>query len=248
MSVTEEKFSQKFEAAATGPKARGAFYQEEAAEKGLALVEAKHRDMKLYWLVDPQEDRVYSAKFFAYGGKVSIGICETLSQMVKGLTLEEACSLTGEDVERALRDEPDVPAVPESKRALFDNVEVLLKTILENYPSAKGLAAASASVKENGDGRSTFKELSLAEKAWLSLSEAEQIQQLDLVLDEKVRPALMNDGGNIQVLEVVDGEKVIVQYQGACGSCGSSLGATLSFIEQALRQDVYPELQVVPNL
>ena len=58
----------------------------------------------------------------------------------------------------------------------------------------------------------------------------------------------MMDGGNIQVLEVVDGEKVMVQYQGACGSCGSSLGATLSFIESTLRKEVFPELQVVPNM
>ncbi len=68
------------------------------------------------------------------------------------------------------------------------------------------------------------------------------------MLTEKVRPALMNDGGNIQVLEIIDGERVMVQYQGACGSCGSSLGATLSFIEQTLRTNVYPELQVVPNM
>ena len=78
MSVTEEKFSEKFEAAAKSPKNRGAYYQEEATEKGMALVEAKFKDMKLYWLVDTGEDRVYSAKFFAYGGKVSVAIGETL--------------------------------------------------------------------------------------------------------------------------------------------------------------------------
>ena len=33
MPVTEEKFSEKFEAAAKSPKSRGAYYQEEAAEK-----------------------------------------------------------------------------------------------------------------------------------------------------------------------------------------------------------------------
>jgi len=40
----------------------------------------------------------------------------------------------------------------------------------------------------------------------------------------------------------------MIQYQGACGSCGSSLGATLSFMEQALRKDIYNELIVVPNM
>jgi len=249
MSVTEEKFSQKFEEAATQPRHRGAYYQEEATEKGLALAEAKFKDMKLYWLVDPQEDRVCYAKFFAYGGKVSLGICETLSALVKGLTLEEACSLTGDDVERQLRDDPEVPALPESKMGALENVGELMKLIRENYPNAKALSAASVSAKKDGPPKKrSLEEMSLVEQAWLGLSEEEQIQQIDLVLTEKVRPALMSDGGNIQVLEVVDGERVIVQYQGACGSCGSSLGATLSFIEQTLRQNIYPELQVVPNM
>ncbi len=247
MSVTEEKFSQKFDTAAGQPKHRGAFYKEEATEKGLALVEAKFKDMKLYWLVDPVEDRVYSAKFFAYGGKISLGLCETLCGMVKGLTVEEACSLTGEDIERELRDEAEVPSIPESKRSALDSIDALMKIVNENYPSAKALAAVSATVKDKGKP-TTFKELSVMEQAWLGLSEEEQIQQIDLVLTEKVRPTLMMDGGNIQVLEVVDGEKVMVQYQGACGSCGSSLGATLSFIESTLRKDIYPELQVVPNM
>ena len=65
---------------------------------------------------------------------------------------------------------------------------------------------------------------------------------------ETLRPALMQDGGNVAVQEVIDGEKVIVQYQGACGSCGSSLGATLSFMEKILRENVYNDLQVVPNV
>jgi NifU-like protein len=86
------------------------------------------------------------------------------------------------------------------------------------------------------------------EQAWLDLSKDDQIAQVNLVLDERVRPALMADGGNVQVLDVVDGEKVMIQYQGACGNCGSSLGATLSFMEQALRKDIYNELIVVPNM
>ena len=49
-------------------------------------------------------------------------------------------------------------------------------------------------------------------------------------------------------VEVVDGEKIIIQYQGACGSCGTSMGATLSFIEQSLRSSIYNELQVVPKM
>jgi len=248
MPVTEEKYSEKFEATAKSPKSRGAYYLEEATEKGMALVEAKFKDMKLYWLVDTEEDRIYSAKFFAYGGKVSVAIGETLSAMVGNLTIDEACSLLGADIERALRDDPDEPAVPESKKLAFGNVPELLKIIRENYPAAKAIAQVAAGVNKEAGKPAGIEELTLQEQAWMGLSEEEQIQQINLVLDEKIRPALMNDGGNVQVEEVVDGEKILIQYQGACGSCGSSIGATLSFIEETLRKEIYKDLQVTPTM
>ena len=236
MSVTEEKFSEKLETVAKSPKNRGAYYQEEATEKGMALVEAKFKDMKLYWLVDTEEDRIYSAKFFAYGGKVSVAIGETLSGMAQNLTLDEACSLLGADIERALRDDPDQPAVPESKKLAFGNVPELLKLVKENYPSAKAVALAAAGVNKEAGKPAGIKELNMQEQAWMGLSEEEQIEQINIVLDAKVRPALMADGGNVAVQEVIDGEKIIIQYQGACGSCSTSMGCTLSFIEEALRR------------
>ena len=248
MTVIEEKFSKKFDEAATHPKYRGAYDKSDALDKGMTLVEAKSRDTMIYLLVDRVEDRVYSAKFFAYGGKVSVAIGETLCSMIKGLTLDEACSLRGEDIEAYLRDEPEVPAAPESKQKAFANAEELLKILQREYPSAKAVAEASVSIDKKGAKATSFSELSMTEQAWFGLSKEDQITQINMVLDEKVRPALMSDGGNVQVLDVVDGEKVMIQYQGACGSCGSSLGATLSFMEQALRKDVNNGLIVVPNM
>ena len=246
MSVAEEKFSLNFEEKATAIKHRGAYYQEDASEKGMALLEAKFKDTKLYWLVDLKEDRIFSARFFAYGGKVSLVIGETLCAMVEGLTVDEACSLLKTDVEAKLRDEPEVPAVPESKMKAFDTVEELLKTAKEQYPSAKGVAIASASI-DKADFQSTT-ELNLVAQAWMGLTKDEQKEQIEIVLDEHNRPALMNDGGNVEVLDVTDGEKVLVQYQGACGSCGSSLGATLSFMESTLRKHIYNDINVVPQM
>ncbi len=246
MTVAEEKFSAVFEETAGAIKHRGAYYQEDAGEKGMALLEAKFKDTKLYWLVDVKEDRVFSARFFAYGGKISLVVGDTLCAMVEGLTVDEACSLLKTDVEARLRDAPDVPAVPESKIKAFDAVEELLKIAKEKYPAAKGAAIARAAI-DKADFQSTT-ELNLAAQAWLGLTKDEQKEQIEIVLDEHIRPALMNDGGNVQVLDVTAGEKVLVQYQGACGSCGSSLGATLSFMESTLRKHIYNELNVVPQM
>jgi NifU-like protein len=246
VSVAEEKFSAKFEETASDIKHRGAYYQEDASDKGMALLEAKFKDTKLYWLVDVKEDRIFSARFFAYGGKVSLVIGETLCKMVEGLTVEEACSLLKTDVEAQLRDEADVPSVPEPKMKAFDTIEELLKICKEQFPAAKGVAIASASINKE-DFKSTT-ELNVVAQAWLGLTKDEQKEQIEIVLDEHIRPALMNDGGNVMVLDVTDGEKILVQYQGACGSCGSSLGATLSFMESTLRKHIYNELNVVPQM
>ncbi len=251
MSLVEEKYSSKFEQANSSPTHRGAYYQDDAAERSRVLVEAKYKDTKLFWLVDPAEDRITHAKFFAYGGRVSVAIGQTLSAMVKGLTVDEACSLLGEDVERELRDQPEEPAVPEDKLAAFDAVAELLAAARENYPEAKAVMLAAASIEKTapatGEG-DEGEELTITEQAWLSLGKDDQIALIDIVLDEQVRPALMADGGNVKVLDVTDGERVLIQYQGACGSCGASVGGTLSFIERALRKGVYNELIVIPNM
>ena len=246
MAVAEEKFSAKFEGVASNIKHRGAYYQEDASEKGMALIEAKYKDTKIYWLADVQEDRIFSARFFAYGGKVSLVIAETLCAMVEGLTVEEACSLLKTDVDAKLRDNPDVACVPESKQKAFDTIDEILKLVKEQYVSAKGVAIASASINKE-DFKST-NELNLIAQSWLGLTLEEQKEQIELVLDEHIRPALITDGGNVKLLDVTDGEKVLVQYQGACGSCGSSLGATLSFMESTLRKHIYNEINVVPQV
>ena len=247
MTIAEREFSEKFEARAANPVHRGAYYQEDAAEKGMALVQAKHKDTKLYWLVDLTEDRVYSARFFAYGGKVSLGIAETLCSLVEGLTISEACSLKGNEIELGLRDNRDVPSVPETKLPAFEVVDNLLKEIQSEYPSAKSVAEASLLVKNNAENPQTARELSLAEQAWLGLNRDEQIEQVNVVLNEKVRAALNADGGNVEVVDILENKKIIIQYQGACGSCGSSVGATLSFIENALRNQIHKDLVVIPN-
>jgi Fe-S cluster biogenesis protein NfuA len=74
--------------------------------------------------------------------------------------------------------------------------------------------------------------------------ENELLKKINQLLDQKVRPALAGDGGGLQVLGM-EGFTVKIRYQGACGSCPSSISGTLMAIEGLLRRDVNPSIQVV---
>ena len=63
------------------------------------------------------------------------------------------------------------------------------------------------------------------------------------LMDEIIRPALANDGGGLEVVKV-EGDDIVIKYQGACGSCPSSTGGTLAAIEKALKGYCDPNLEV----
>ena len=75
-------------------------------------------------------------------------------------------------------------------------------------------------------------------------SDDPRLLRINEILDEKVRPALMGDGGYLEILGLSD-HTLSIRYQGACGSCPSSLTGTLMAIESMLKQEVDPELEVV---
>ena len=80
-------------------------------------------------------------------------------------------------------------------------------------------------------------------KAFPTLSDVEKIKIIDQLIDEIIRPALISDGGNMEIIKV-EGDKVTIKYQGACGSCPSSTGGTLFSIERALKGYLDPNLTV----
>jgi len=62
------------------------------------------------------------------------------------------------------------------------------------------------------------------------------------LLDQQIRPALMADGGDLQIVGL-DGNLLTIRYFGACGSCPSSLAGTLAAINQ-LSRTIEPDIEV----
>ena len=76
-----------------------------------------------------------------------------------------------------------------------------------------------------------------------SAIEDPRLAAISALIDEKIRPYLMSDGGDLQLLEL-DGNLLKVRYHGACGSCPSSLSGTLSAIEN-LVHSIEPDIEVI---
>jgi Fe-S cluster biogenesis protein NfuA len=69
--------------------------------------------------------------------------------------------------------------------------------------------------------------------------------QVEVVLD-RLRPGLLADGGNLELVGVDDDGAVSVLFQGACARCPGQLGTLRFAIEPALRREVPAVTQVVP--
>ena len=82
-----------------------------------------------------------------------------------------------------------------------------------------------------------------ASVADLSLEDRQRLDDIELVLDQEIRPYLQSDGGDLHVLSLV-GNQLIVHYQGACGTCPSSISGTLQSIESRLRT-LEPDIEVL---
>lgn len=71
-----------------------------------------------------------------------------------------------------------------------------------------------------------------------------QIAEIDALLDERIRPYLASDGGWVEVLSLEE-NTLKIRYQGACGSCPSSLTGTLMAIENMIQDEINPDIEVV---
>ncbi len=79
----------------------------------------------------------------------------------------------------------------------------------------------------------------------LSPEDKLRLERINIMLDEEVRPFLQSDGGDLHVLSLE--ENILrIHYQGACGTCPSSITGTLRGIEQMLKS-IEPSIQVVAN-
>ena len=116
-----DEYSQKVQDRMNNPKYMGEITEEEAKAKGGKLIvadfgaESCGDAVRLYWVVDEKSNKIIDAKFKSFGCGTAIASSDVMTELTLGKTVDEAVKITNLDVEFAMRDNPETPAVPPQK-------------------------------------------------------------------------------------------------------------------------------------
>lgn len=239
--------SNKAQEIAKAPKYRGAIFQIEADEKGLALVDVKEASLKIYLMIDPDCDKILETRFFTYGGPIFTALADTFCKEIQMKTVAEACAITAVSLEESLRDTPDARAIPEGAVEI-EQMQKIIEKIADAYPEKKGVAIIVREKMERIKYRTqTAEGRAEADAEWEALTKIQKIEKIEEWLHKSVRGTLQGDGGDLEILDLVDGNRLKIRFQGACAGCGSAMGGTLFYIEDELKNNVYYNIIVDPE-
>ncbi|BAZ51957.1 Fe-S cluster assembly protein NifU [Nostoc sp. NIES-4103] len=245
--------------------------------------------LRLHLKVEVASDKILDARFQTFGCTSAIASSSALTEMIKGLTLDEAlkvsnkdianylgglpeakmhCSVMGQEaleaaiynyrgIPLAAHDDDDEGAlvcscfgISESKirRVIIENNLTDAEQVTNYVKAGGGCGSCLAniddiikSVREQATTPALNKDYNvkvstdIANSKQRPLTNVQKIALIQKVLDEEVRPVLIADGGDVELYDV-DGDRVKVLLQGACGSCSSST-ATLKIAIEARLQD-----------
>ena len=291
------------------PRNLGEITEEEAKAIGAKLIiadwgaESCGDAVRLYWAVDEKTEIIVKGSFKSFGCGTAIASSDMMVDLCLGKTVDEALKITNIDVEKALRDDPNEPAVPPQKmhcsvmaydvikqaaaiykgtdkEALEDQDMVCecaqvtlstikdvikindLKTVEEITEYTKAGAFCKSCVKPGGHEekkyylvdilRDTRAEMTLeSEKQeaqkFVNKSFFQKSKLVQAFFDAEIRPMLQSDGGDIEIIDILDNKGELdlqVKYQGACHGCASSTAGTLYFIESKVHESLDDSIKV----
>ncbi len=240
--------------------------------------------LKLFLKIN-EKGVIEKASFQTFGCASAIASSSALTEIIKGMTIEEASKITNKDIaaylgglpkekmhcsvmgeealEAAIRNYKGLaPLTHEEEGKLIckcfgvtDNQiikairENNLQTVEEvtNFTKAGGAcgtcidAIAQILESEKNAGLALHEIKPVLKKP---LSNIQKMQKIIQVIEEDIRPRLTQDGGDVELIDVVD-DKVIVSLRGACSSCRASAVTLKDVVEATLKEHVDKNLIVV---
>lgn len=306
-----DEYSKKVVSRMNNPKNQGEITEERANELNGKLIvadfgaESCGDAVRLYWVVNEKTDEIIESKFKSFGCGTAIASSDIMAELCIGKTIDEAVKITNIDVEFALRDTSDIPAVPPQKMhcsvmaydvikkavSLYKGIDIEsleteqiicecarvslgtlqevikinnLTTIEEITKYTKAGAFCKSCIKPGGHEKkdiylidvlkTTLEEiekhklLNIDKNVFNNNNLVQKIKMIDKILEEEIRPMLLMDGGDLELLDVKEenGKNIVyIKYLGACGSCSSGSTGTLYAIENVLQENLDKNIEVI---
>lgn len=232
--------------------------------------------LKLTFKLD-EHGKIKEAKFKTFGCASAIAAASALTEMIKGMSVEDAEKLTNQDIadylgglpkekmhcsvmgrealEQAIAHYKGVPVAeaegkvicecfgvtePEIERVVRENDLKTIEEVTDYTKAGGGCGGCHEAIQEIID---RVRAIPRPEPARPKLTNIQKIKMIEETLEREIRPALRQDGGDIELVDVV-GNKVMVSTRGACASCAAVHLTLKGFVEAKLRELVWPELEV----
>lgn len=309
-----EEYSQEVQKRMNQPSNMGEITESEALGNRLIIAdfgaESCGDAVRLYWLIDPKTDQIKKSKFKSFGCGTAIASSDMMAELCMNKTVDDALKITNIDVEKALRDNPDIPAVPGQKmhcsvmaydvikkaasiykgvdmhtlesefivcecaRASQDTLQEVIKlnklsSIEEIIDFTKAGGFCKSCIKPGGHEKKDIYLVDLlaellqertaeenarkiieakGEGKFEAMSLVQKIKSVESILEEYIRPTLKADGGNVELIDINDGNSVfnvLIKYQGECMSCSMNTTTTLAGIEDMLSFKLKAPIKVV---
>ena len=166
-----DAYSNKVTTLMNNPQHQGEIFESEAEKRGNKLIvadfgaESCGDAVRLYWEIDPKDDRIVNSKFRSFGCGTAIASSDVMTELCIGKTVDEAVKITNIDVEFALRDDPDTPAVPPQKM----HCSVMAYDVIKK----------AAGLYKGVDAESFETEIIICECARVSLSTVQEVIKLN---------------------------------------------------------------------
>ncbi len=201
----------------------------DAVAHGCTLLRAEHGaeaapDRIVLTLLTDSGGLVHDARFASPATGELRAAYDVMCQLIIGRLLVDAALVSPRQVDDYLRQGAPTPALTLSLEA--DTPFYVLGKAAQHVTAAAAKPIAL-----------------IAGLPWTDIGLFEKVRRIEQVLDVHVRPALASDGGGIDLVDLKE-DQLFVQYQGACGSCSSSIGGTLQFVQDSLNNHLATALKV----
>ncbi len=217
------------------PRTRGAFAPLDAARRQLGLLAVSDRlgQARLSWLVDLGTQVIEDARFLAFGSLASHPLMDAFTELARGRTVGDACSLTVEQIDSLLRDDPLTPSCDPRLTTFIPELQTLAFAAL---PAVELLPKPTEKVQYT---RKRKQDWSALDDTWLPLSLLKKIAQVDVVLAKEL--PLLAPGAAVSIDGLHDDFKIVVTFTGLTDE---QVPTVCQMLTDALRGALHPHLTV----